>query len=126
MNRQERVDMLKEPDFINTSATLKGIQSLEDKLINQKLGSESLYFTEMIYGTKFWVKGSEPLHISPYKIEMDKDVELVAYYIECGMRTDQAIMKIGKNVATFMDKLTDTHKYILSAARKQRKHNRNY
>ena len=107
---------------------LKEIQSLEDQLIySSNCGSSSLLFTEMMYATSEWIESNKPnetFHVSPFKIELDKEVELVAYYIECGYIFDTAVRMIGKNTSDFRNKLTDTHKHILQAARKQRKINK--
>ena len=107
---------------------LKEIQSLEDQLIySSNCGSSSLLFTEMMHRTSEWIESNKPnnkLHVSPFKIELDKEVELVAYYIECGYIFDTAVRMIGKNTSDFRNKLTDTHKHILQSARKQRKINK--
>lgn len=109
---------------------LKEIQTLEDKLIySDNCGSFSAIFTEMMYKTSEWIDkeaSAKAIHISPFKAELDKQVELVAYHIECGMRTDDAFDASGLNRHTVYDKINDTHRLILAAARKKRKHNRNY
>jgi len=103
---------------------LKEIQSLEDQLIySSNCGSSSLLFTVMMHRTSEWIESNKPkesFRISPFKVELDKEVELVAYYIECGYIFDTAVRMIGKNTSDFRNKLTDTHKHILQAARKQR------
>ncbi len=107
---------------------LKEIQSLEDQLIySSNCGSSSLLFTEMMHRTSEWIESNKPnetFHVSPFKVELDKEVELVAYYIECGYIFDTAVRMIGKNTSDFRNKLTETHKHILQAARKQRKINK--
>lgn len=109
---------------------LQEIQSLENKLIySDNCGSYSAIFTEMMYKTSEWIDKDyqhKKVHISPFKVELDKQVDMVAYYIECGSNTDTAISLIGKNNSDFRKQLTDTHHNILLAARKKRKHNRNY
>lgn len=103
---------------------LKEIQNLEYQLINTpNCGSDSVLFTEMMYKTKEWVDkeyNAKHVHISPYKVELDKQIELVAYYIECGETTDGAFSLSGINRHTTQAKMTDTHENILWAARKQR------
>ena len=64
------------------------------------------------------------IHISPFKRELDKLVDTIAYYIECGEITEKAVTLAGACFNTIKPKLTDTHKHILQAARKQRKINR--
>jgi hypothetical protein len=109
---------------------LNEIQSIEDNLIfNANCGSNSTLFTNFIHSTSEWIDkecNAKKIHISPFKVELDKQVELVAYHIECGMVTDAAILSIGKQPTEFRSKLTDTHHNILWAARKKRKHNRKY
>ena len=109
---------------------LKEIQTLEDKLIySDNCGSNSTIFTEMMYKTSEWIDkeaSAKEVHISPYKVQLDKDIDMVAYYIESGMRTDDAFEVAGLNRHNFYSKMTDTHHSILNAARKKRKHNRNY
>jgi hypothetical protein len=81
----------------------------------------------MMHRTSEWIESNKPnekLHISPFKVELDKQVELVAYYIECGYIFDTAVRMIGKNTSDFRKQLTDTHNHIIQAARKQRKINK--
>lgn len=107
---------------------LKEIQSLEDQLIySSNCGSSSLLFTVMMHRTSEWIESNKPkesFHISPFKVELDKLVDNIVYYIECGYIFDTAVRMIGKNTSDFRNKLTDTHKHILQAARKQRKINK--
>ena len=107
---------------------LKEIQSLEDQLIySSNCGSNSLLFTEMMHATSEWIDKDyqhKDIHVSPFKVELDRLVELVAYYIECGYIFDTAVRMIGKNTSDFRKQLTDTHNYIIQAARKQRKINK--
>jgi len=109
---------------------LNEIQAIENALIfNANYGSSSQLFTNFIHSTSEWIdkeSTNKSIHISPFKVELDKQVELVAYHIECGMITDAAIIAIGKQPTQFRSNLTDTHHNILLAARKKRKHNRNY
>lgn len=103
---------------------LQEIQSLENKLIySDNCGSYSTIFTEMMYKTSEWIdkeSNAKEIHISPYKKQLDKDVEQVAYNIECGYTTDESIAMIGKNSSDFRKALNDTHRLILVAARKIR------
>lgn len=103
---------------------LQEIQSLENKLIySDNCGSYSAIFTEMMYKTSEWIdkeSNAKEIHISPYKKQFDKDVEQVAYNIECGYTTDESIAMIGKNSSDFRKALNDTHRLILVAARKIR------
>lgn len=103
---------------------LQYIQTLENKLIySNNCGSSSILFTEMMHKTSEWIDKesiSKEIHISPYKKQFDKDVELVAYNIECGHTTDESIAMIGKNSSDFRKALNDTHRLILLAARKIR------
>ena len=42
------------------------------------------------------------------------------------MITDDALKLAGIDKSGFYDRINDTHKLVLNAARKKRKHNRNY
>ena len=107
---------------------LKEIQLLEDQLIySSNCGSSSLLFTVMMHRTSEWIESNKPkesFHISPFKVELDKLVDNIAYYIECGEITEKAVILAGGCFNTIKPKLTDTHKHILQAARKQRKINK--
>jgi hypothetical protein len=109
---------------------LNEIQAIEDSLIySANCGSSSKLFTTFIHSTSEWIdkeNTAKEVHISPYKIQLDKDIDLVAYHIESGYRTDDAFEAAGLNRHSFYSKMTDTHHNILNAARKKRKHNRNY
>ena len=103
---------------------LNEIQSLEDQLIySSNCGSSSHLFTAMMHKTSEWIDKDyqhKEIHISPYKVEFDKAVDLVAYHIECGYTTHESIEMIGKDHKDFRAKLSNTHQDILRAARKQR------
>lgn len=107
---------------------LNEIQSLEDQLIySSNCGSSSTLFTAMMHKTSEWIDkeyNAKSVHISPYKIELDKQIELVAYYITCGEITDNAFLLAGLSRHTVQAKMTDAHNNILWAARKERKINR--
>lgn len=113
--------------YYNTDCSLSKISSLESELIASKLGSESLKFTEMMHLSNHWIdkdSNKKAIHISPYKKELDKQVELVAYKIESGMCTTNAIISLGTNETDWYKKLTDTHRMILQQARKKRVQNK--
>jgi hypothetical protein len=61
------------------------IQALEDQLIySSNCGSSSLLFTEMMHATSECIDKDyqhKDIHISPFKVELNKEVELVAYYV---------------------------------------------
>jgi hypothetical protein len=107
---------------------LKEIQSLENQLIySNNCGSDSLLFTAMMHKTSEWIDKDyqhKEIHISPFKVELDKTVDLIAYYIECGEITERAVTLAGSCLNTIKPKLTDTHKRILWAARKIRQVNK--
>ena len=108
------------------NAKLNEIQAIENILYHSTNHDGSLK-TALIHQTSEWIESNKPnekLHISPFKVELDKQVELVAYYIECGYIFDTAVRMIGKNTSDFRKQLTDTHNYIIQAARKQRKINK--
>jgi len=109
---------------------LNVIQQLEYNLIyNVNCGSYSTLFTKFMHSTSEWIdkeSNAKEIHISPYKQQLDKDVKLIAYYIESGMITDDALKLAGIDKSGFYDRINDTHKLVLNAARKKRKHNRNY
>ena len=108
---------------------LKEIQTLEDQLIySNNCGSSSTLFTAMMHKTSEWIDKDyqhKEIHISAIKRELDKLVDTIAYYIECGEVTEKAVTLAGCCFNTIKPKLTDTHKHILQAARKQRLINKN-
>jgi hypothetical protein len=103
---------------------LNEIQSIENSLINSaNCGSSSKLFTIFTHSTSEWIdreSTNKKVHISPYKVELDKTVDLIGYYIECGYTTNISIEMAKKSTKEFRPLLTDTHKAILKAARKQR------
>lgn len=107
---------------------LNEIQQIEYNLINSiNCGSDSKLFTTFIHSTSEWIdkeSNAKDVHISQYKTELDKLVEMVAYYIECGYITETAFSLCGTSVKRYKDKLTDTHIRILQQARKQRSINK--
>ena len=106
---------------------LNEIQSIENLLSSNPSGSSPL-FTSFIHATSEWIDkdyNGKKMNISPYKIELDKTVNLIAYYIECGYTTEVAMTMCGKNKHTIYEKFTDTHYMILRAARNQRTINKN-
>jgi len=74
--------------------TLQLIQSLEDKLIHSNnCGSQSVLFTEMMHATSEWIdkeSSAKRIHVSPFKLDIDKEVDLVAYHITCGYSIQKA------------------------------------
>lgn len=109
------------------SHLLTEIQSIENQLIySDNCGAGSLLFTDMMHKTSEWINSDykhKEVHISPYKKELDVLVDAIAYYIECGESTTNAIMMAGVCYQTVFPKFTDTHKHILRAARKVRQIN---
>jgi hypothetical protein len=107
---------------------LNEIQAIEDSLIySANCGSSSKLFTTFIHSTSEWIdkeSTNKEIHISPFKVELDKLVDTIAYYIECGEITEKAVVLAGACFNTIKPKLTQTHKDILWAARKQRRVNR--
>lgn len=105
------------------------IQSLEDELINNpECKTNSVIFTEMMYASSKWIDSTKPkgkIHISPYKFELDKHIEMVVYHIESGETTDSAMALCELNRFTIYDKLSDTHRLMLHKARNQRTINKN-
>jgi len=110
------------------NAKLNEIQAIENMLFNSKDYNGSLR-TAFIHKTSEWIDKDyqhKDIHISPFKRELDKLVDTIAYYIECGEITERAVVLAGACFNTIKPKLTQTHKDILWGARKKRKHNRNY
>jgi hypothetical protein len=103
---------------------LNEIQEIENSLIySANCGSSSKLFTTFIHSTSEWIDRDfqhKEIHISPFKVELDKLVDTIAYYIECGEVTEKAVVLSGACFNTIKPKLTQTHKDILWAARKQR------
>jgi hypothetical protein len=105
---------------------LNEIQAIENILYHSTNHDGSLK-TALIHQTSEWIESNKPketFHISPFKVELDKLVDNIAYYIECGEITEKAVILAGGCFNTIKPKLTDTHKHILQAARKQRKINK--
>ena len=101
---------------------LNAIQQMEYELIVNPSGISPL-FTNLIHSTSEWIDKDfkyKEIHISPFKAELDKTVDLIAYYIECGNTTEVSISLVGKDRKTITPMFTDTHHRILWAARKQR------
>lgn len=100
------------------------IQNLETQLINTpNCGSGSQLFTAMMHKTSEWIdkeSNAKAIHVSPFKLEVDKTVELIAYHITCGYNTDEAFNLAGKDSSDFRKTLNDTHLLILKRARTQR------
>jgi hypothetical protein len=103
---------------------LNEIQAIEDSLIySANCGSSSKLFTSFMHSTSEWIdkeNNDKTIHISPFKVELDKLVDTIAYYIECGEIIEKAVTLAGACFNTIKPKLTQTHKDILWAARKQR------
>jgi hypothetical protein len=103
---------------------LNDIQAIENSLIySANCGSSSKLFTTFIHSTSEWIDKDfqhKEIHVSPFKVELDKIVDTIAYYIECGEITEKAVVLSGACFNTIKTKLTQTHKNILWAARKQR------
>jgi hypothetical protein len=106
------------------NAKLNEIQAIENSLIySANCGSSSKLFTTFIHSTSEWIDKDfqhKEIHVSPFKVELDKIVDTIAYYIECGEITERAVILAGACFNTIKPKLTQTHKDILWAARKQR------
>ena len=105
---------------------LNEIQAIEN-ILYHSTNHDCTLKTALIHQTSEWIDQDyqhKKLHISPFKVELDKQVELVAYYIECGYIFDTAVRMIGKNTSDFRKQLTDTHNHIIQVARKQRKINK--
>ena len=78
-----------------------------------------------MHSTSEWIDkecNSKEIHISLYKQQLDKDKKLIAYYVESGMITGDALKLAGIDKSGFYDRINDTHKLVLNAARKKRKH----
>jgi hypothetical protein len=105
------------------SEKLNEIQAIEDNLFHNQLGGQGIVFTSFIHNSREWIDtecNAKQIHISPFKRELDKLVDTVAYYIECGEITIKAVELAGACFNTLKPKLTKTHKDILNAARKIR------
>ena len=105
---------------------LDAIQQMEYQLLDNPSDSSPL-FTNLIHSTSEWIdkeNNAKQVHVSPYKVELDKTVDLIAYYIECGYTTEQSIDMCGKSRHTITPMFTDTHHAILRAARRMRSINK--
>lgn len=96
------------------------IQDIENYLIENKLGSDSPYFTAMISATTNLLYDTN--HKSPYSVDIDNKVELMCYHIERGAKQDEALQMIGEwhGGNGFMSKVTDEHKKRIFAAKQIR------
>lgn len=93
---------------------LTEIQSIENNLIYQSKGSNSIMFTEFIHATREWIDTYKPIaekkiDVNMYQINLDKDVNALCELLKSGVRMYAACQSIGKNRETFKELLNDEH-----------------
>ena len=117
-------------DFKNEclSNKLRIIQSIENKLIEGKLGSESVLFTDFIYNTHELL-GIEPPKNAEYEaLKTDRAQEKldeVLSYINEGFLIKNAISKAGLYDTAFYKSLNDKQASQLQAAKNRYRNNNN-
>lgn len=110
---------------------LQEIQSIENNLIYQNKGSDSLMFTEFIHATREWIDTYKPIEekkidVNMYQINLDKDVNTLCELLKNGIRMDAACQSIGKNRETFKELLNDEQLDKIKDAIKSRANYRIY
>jgi hypothetical protein len=110
----------------NVTTKLRTLQSIEDKLIEEKLGSECLLFTEWMYNTHELL-GTQPPKNAQYEAlkanEIQRKLDEVLSYIMQGFLIKDAIRTAGYFDTAFYKLLSDQQAAQLQAAK--RKYNDN-
>jgi hypothetical protein len=110
----------------NVTTKLRTLQSIEDKLISEKLGSECLLFTEWMYGTHELL-GTQPPKNAQYEAlkanEIQHKLDEVINYIMQGFIIKDAIRLAGYYSTPFYKLLNDKQAAQLQSAK--RKYNDN-
>lgn len=111
----------------NVTKKLRTLQSIEDKLIEDKLGSESLLFTEWMYNTHELL-GSQPPKNAQYELlkanEVQHKLDEVINYIMQGFIIKDAIRLAGYYSTPFYKLLNDEQARELQAAKRKYNENR--
>jgi hypothetical protein len=113
-------------DFKNEclSNKLRIIQSIENKLIEGKLGSESVLFTDFIYNTHELL-GIEPPKNAQYEAlktdRVQEQLNEVLSYINQGYTITNAISKVGLYGTAFYKSLNDDQARQLQSAKNRYK-----
>jgi len=113
-------------DFKNEclSNKLRIIQSIENKLIEGKLGSESVLFTDFIYNTHELL-GIEPPKNAQYEAlktdRVQEQLNEVISYINQGYTITNAISKVGLYGTAFYKSLNDDQARQLQSAKNRYK-----
>ena len=113
----------------NVTTKLRKLQSIEDCLIEDKLGSECLLFTEWMYGTHELL-GTTPPKNAQYEAlkanEIQHKLDEVINYIMQGFLIKDAIRTAGYYDGAFYRMLNDNQAMQLqSAKRKYNENNKN-
>ena len=110
------------------SHKLRIIQSIENQLIEGKLGSESVLFTDFIYNTHELL-GIEPPKNAQYEaLKMDRVQEQLNEVLSCinqGYTITNAISKVGLYGTAFYKSLNDDQARQLQSAKNRYKKNNN-
>jgi hypothetical protein len=110
----------------NVTTKLRTLQSIEDRLISEKLGSECLLFTEWMYGTHELL-GTQPPKNAQYEAlkanEIQHKLDEVINYIMQGFLIKDAIRLTGYYDTSFYRMLNDKQAAQLQSAK--RKYNEN-
>lgn len=110
------------------SNKLRIIQSIENQLIEGKLGSESALFTDFIYNTHELL-GIEPPKNAEYEAlkndRVQEQLDEVLSYINEGFLIKNAISKAGLYDTAFYKSLNDKQASQLQAAKNRYRNNNN-
>ena len=111
----------------NVTTKLRTLQSIEDKLIEDKLGSECLLFTEWMYNTHELL-GTQPPKNAQYEAlkanEVQHKLDEVLSYISQGFLIKDAIRTAGYFDTAFYKMLNDEQARELQAAKRKYNENR--
>ena len=117
-------------DFKNEclSNKLRIIQSIENQLIEGKLGSESVLFTDFIYNTHELLGIDPPKNAEYEALKTDRAQEKlneVLSYINDGYTIKNAISKVGLHSTAFYKSLNDDQARQLQSAKNRYRNNNN-
>lgn len=106
----------------NVTTKLRNLQSIEDRLISEKLGSECLLFTEWMYNTHELL-GTQPPKNAQYEAlkanEIQHKLDEVINYIMQGFLIKDAIKLAGYYSTPFYKLLNDKQAAQLQSAKRR-------
>ena len=106
----------------NVTTKLRTLQTIEDRLISEKLGSECLLFTEWMYGTHELL-GTQPPKNAQYEAlkanEIQHKLDEVISYIMQGFLIKDAIRLAGYYDTAFYKMLNDEQAAQMQSAKRR-------